>query len=50
MGQLRAAGARVRFVQADAEAVAAMGPNSLDPRFRRVAAEHGRRQGRAFTG
>jgi NTE family protein len=50
MGQLRAAGARVRFVQADAEAVAAMGPNSLDPRFRRVAAEHGRRQGREYAG
>jgi NTE family protein len=48
MEQLRAAGARMRFVQADAEAVAAMGPNSLDPRFRRAAAEHGRRQGRAY--
>ena len=31
---------------ADAEAIEAMGPNSLDPRFRRIAAEHGRRQGR----
>ena len=46
---LRGAGAAVRFVSADADAVAAMGPNSLDPRFRAVAAEHGRRQGRAFA-
>lgn len=45
---LRAAGATVTFISADEEAVAAMGPNSLDPRFRRAAAEHGLRQGRAF--
>jgi hypothetical protein len=31
-------------VSADSEAVAAMGPNSLDPRFRPPAAEHGHRQ------
>jgi NTE family protein len=49
MSGLRDAGAAVRFVSADAGAVAAMGPNSLDPRFRAVAAEHGRRQGREFA-
>ena len=47
MKDLRSNGATVHFITADAEAVAAMGPNSLDPRFRRVAAEHGLRQGRA---
>lgn len=47
MNDLRAAGARVTFVTADETAVGAMGPNSLDPRFRRPAAEHGLRQGRA---
>ena len=41
---LRSQGAAVRFVSADGEAVAAMGPNSLDPRFRPPAAEHGHRQ------
>lgn len=45
MEELRANGATVHFVTADDEATAAMGPNSLDPRFRRAAAEHGRRQG-----
>lgn len=49
LGALREAGAEVRFITADADAVAAMGPNSLDPRFRAVAAEHGRRQGRAHA-
>jgi NTE family protein len=43
---LSAAGATVRLIRCDADAIDAMGPNSLDPRFRRVAAEHGRRQGR----
>ena len=47
MNELRANGATVHFITADAEATAAMGPNSLDPRFRRPAAEHGLRQGRA---
>lgn len=47
MGELRANGATVHFITADDEATAAMGPNSLDPRFRRPAAEHGRRQGLA---
>ena len=46
MNELRRQGSTVHFISADAEAVAAMGPNSLDPRFRRVAAEHGLRQGR----
>ena len=45
---LRSAGATVHFVCADADAVEAMGPNSLDPRYRKVAAEHGRRQGLAL--
>ncbi len=44
--ELRASGSAIRMIVADAEAIEAMGPNSLDPRFRRVAAEHGRRQGR----
>ena len=44
LGLLRSQGAAVRFVSADSEAVAAMGPNSLDPRFRPPAAEHGHRQ------
>lgn len=43
---LEATGSTVRLVQCDQDAIDAMGPNSLDPRFRRVAAEHGRRQGR----
>ena len=47
MNELRANGATVHFITADAEATAAMGPNSLDPRFRSPAAEHGLRQGRA---
>lgn len=42
---LVAKGALVHFIVADSEAVAAMGQNSLDPRFRKVAAEHGLRQG-----
>lgn len=45
--QLRLQGSVVRMVNADAPAIEAMGPNSLDPRFRRVAAEHGRRQGQS---
>lgn len=44
---LSTAGATVRLVRSDPDAIEAMGPNSLDPRFRRVAAEHGRRQGRS---
>jgi NTE family protein len=47
--ELRASGSAIRMIVADAEAIEAMGPNSLDPRFRRVAAEHGRRQGRIAT-
>lgn len=42
---LRDTGSHVRVITADTEAVEAMGPNSLDPRMRAVAAEHGRRQG-----
>lgn len=45
---LRDAGSNVRFISADNDASEAMGPNSLDPRRRGVAAEHGLRQGRAF--
>ncbi len=44
---LRRDGARVRLLTGDAEATAAMGPNALDPAMRAVAAEAGRRQGRA---
>ena len=47
---LRSQGSTLRIVNADAEAIEAMGPNSLDPRFRRVAAEHGRRQGQSLGG
>ena len=46
LDELKASGSMIRIIVADAEAIEAMGPNSLDPRFRRVAAEHGRRQGR----
>lgn len=46
--ELRALGSVVHLITCDAEAIEAMGPNSLDPRFRRPAAEHGRRQGRTF--
>jgi NTE family protein len=46
---LRATGSAVRVINADADAIAAMGPNSLDPRFRAAAAEHGRRQGLAHA-
>jgi NTE family protein len=47
LDSLRADGAVVRVVNCDPEAIAAMGPNSLDPKFRRIAAVHGRRQGLA---
>lgn len=43
--ELQASGSKVHVVVTDNEAITAMGPNSLDPRFRRVAAEHGKRQG-----
>ena len=46
---LRSNGSVVRMINADAAAIEAMGPNSLDPRFRQVAAEHGRRQGQSPT-
>ena len=49
LDELKASGSRIRMIVADAEAIEAMGPNSLDPRFRRVAAEHGRRQGKITT-
>jgi NTE family protein len=49
LDELTASGSTIRMIVADAEAIEAMGPNSLDPRFRRVAAEHGRRQGRLAT-
>ena len=47
--ELRASGSSVRVITADADAVEAMGPNSLDPRRRKVAAEHGLRQGLSAT-
>ena len=46
---LQSQGARIQMVNADAPAIQAMGPNSLDPKFRQVAAEHGRRQGQSLT-
>lgn len=49
LDELRVAGAVVHLITCDAEAIAAMGPNSLDPDFRKPAAEHGRRQGRNFA-
>ena len=49
LASLRAAGTTVAVVTSDDEAVAAMGPNPLDPAYRKAAAEHGRRQGRAFS-
>jgi NTE family protein len=49
LAELTASGSTIHVIVADAEAIEAMGPNSLDPRFRRVAAEHGRRQGRTAT-
>jgi NTE family protein len=49
LDELTASGSTIRMIVADADAIEAMGPNSLDPRFRRVAAEHGRRQGRIAT-
>lgn len=45
IAHLRSTGSTVNIITTDASAIDAMGPNSLDPRFRRVAAEHGRRQG-----
>lgn len=48
ISELRDGGANVRFITADEDATAAMGPNSLDPRRRGVAAEHGLRQGLAW--
>ena len=47
VASLRSAGTTVVVVSADAAAGEAMGPNPLDPSYRRPAAEHGRRQGRA---
>lgn len=49
LDDLTASGSKIRMIVADAEAIEAMGPNSLDPRFRLVAAEHGRRQGRCAS-
>jgi NTE family protein len=47
---LRQAGSQVVVVNADDEAVAAMGINPLDPAYRRPALEHGRRQGDVASG
>lgn len=49
LDELRSNGAVVYLITSDAVAIEAMGPNSLDPRFRRVAAENGRRQGQQIT-
>lgn len=46
---LRKHGSTVHTIIADDQAVAAMGPNSLDPRMRGPAAEHGLRQGRGWA-
>jgi NTE family protein len=45
---LRQQGASVRTIEADAEALAAFGPNVLDPARRRAAAEAGLRQATAL--
>lgn len=50
LADLGRAGARVRVIAADAGAREAMGPNPLNPRYRRASAEHGHRQGRAAAG
>jgi NTE family protein len=47
--ELRTAGANVRYITSDDEAIAAMGINSLDPRARGAAAQQGLRQGRTFA-
>lgn len=46
IAHLRSTGSVVNIITTDAPAVEAMGLNSLDPSFRRVAAEHGLRQGK----
>lgn len=46
--ELLSAGATVHYITSDNEAKAAMGINSLDPRARGAAAQHGLRQGRAY--
>lgn len=46
---LTAEGTTVHLMTTDKIAVEDMGPNSLDPRRRAVAVEHGRRQGREFA-
>lgn len=46
---LRAAGSTVHFITTDEQAKEAMGLNSLDPLVRSAAANHGLRQGQAFT-
>jgi len=43
---LAANGSQVHVIVTDSDAIAAMGPNSLNPRFRQAAAEHGLRQGK----
>lgn len=48
--ELESAGSHVVMIHTDADAIAAMGINSLDPTFRAPSAEHGRRQGRAAAG
>lgn len=46
---LRESGSVVQLITTDAVAIEAMGPNSLDPRQRKVAAENGLRQGLTAT-
>ena len=46
---LTASGSHVHVIVTDTDAVDAMGPNSLDPKFRKAAAEHGERQGKSIA-
>jgi NTE family protein len=47
IGPLARSGSRVIAIQADAQSLAAMGPNPLDPAFRAAALDEGHRQGLA---
>lgn len=49
LAELRAAGAEIALVTPDEQALAAIGPNPLDPSTRTPAAEAGRAQGAALT-
>jgi len=49
VAQLECEGSVVRAISPDAAAVAAIGPNILDPACRAGAAQAGRKQGRALA-